>query len=84
MANQAKLLRSQMRQIVKELFPEIVSSELYAKIEKQNKEQLEFLFNLVKGTLSRVEERQKDLQSLIMREVANASKVVPSEDKKAE
>ncbi len=84
MANQAKLLRSQMRQIVKELFPEIVSSELYAKIEKQNKEQLEFLFNLVKGTLSRVEERQKDLQSLIMREVANATKVVPSEDKKAE
>lgn len=73
-----------MRQIVKELFPEIVSSELYAKIEKQNKEQLEFLFNLVKGTLSRVEERQKDLQSLIMREVANATKVVPSEDKKAE
>jgi len=84
MANQAKLLRSQMRQIVKELFPEIVSSELYAKIEKQNKEQLEFLFNLVKGTLSRVEERQKDLQSLIMREVANASKVMPSEDKKEE
>lgn len=84
MANQAKLLRNQMRNIVKELFPEIVSSELYAKIEKQNKEQLEFLFNLVKGTLSRVEERQKDLQSLIMREVANATKVVPTEDKKAE
>lgn len=66
----AKQLRGQMRQIVKELFPELVATELYSKLQEENKKQLDLIHKLVRESLERMDNRQKDVQSLIMREIA--------------
>ncbi len=81
MSNTAKELRGQLRQIVKELFPALVSTELYAKLQEENKKQLDLIHKLVRERLDHMESRQKDVQSIILREIANASAARDAENK---
>lgn len=70
MSNQAKQLRSQLRQVVKEVLPEVLTNEFIKDLQAKSKSQLEFIQKLVEDTLERIDERQKNVQSMIMREFA--------------
>lgn len=71
---QMKQLRGQLRQIVKELFPELVASELYTNLQKKNAESMDLIHKLVKDTLERIDDRQKTVQSMVLRELSGANK----------
>lgn len=73
-----KLLRGQVRQAVKELFPELVKSELYQDASKLIKERLDIVHEMVRSELNRIDERQKDIQGLVMRELASGRLPTPS------
>ena len=89
MSNKSKEMRSQMRQIVKELWPELVKTELYTDLQKKSKEELEFVRKLVSETLERIDDRQKTIQAAVLRELAKPAQapvtapeaVAPKSDK---
>lgn len=73
----AKAIRSQVRNVVKEILEEVLAKEMIMKIEQdlrmEQKSRLDQVFEMVKGTLQRIDDRQKDIQSLIMREMTKAT-----------
>ncbi len=75
MGNNAEMkqLRGQLRQIVKELLPELLAAEYYVRLTEQNKKQLDLVQSLVKDTLTRIDERQKTIQEAVIRELAKSS-----------
>ena len=77
MSKDAKLLRGQIRQIVKEMWPELVASELYQELSRKNKEQLDLIHKMVRETLEKIDERQKTVQSMVMRELAASNNPTP-------
>lgn len=82
MSKEAKLVRGQLRQIAKELLPDLIASELNAKLEAQMRTKLNEIHTMVKDTLTRIDDRQKDVQNLIIRELAKASPVVAEDTSK--
>jgi len=70
MSNNAKLVRSQLRQIAKELLPEILTQALYAEIGKEVTARLNEIQANIKENLERIDQRSKDVQSYIVRATA--------------
>ena len=72
MANNIKLIRGQIRQIVKEILPDVLSSEysnaLYKKLSAEIQGKLTQIEANVTETLKRIDERAKDLQMFMMRQ----------------
>ena len=60
MSKDAKLIRGQIRQIAQELLPTMLNDELVKAIEKR-------LFEKIDGELAKINERQKDIQSYMIR-----------------
>lgn len=77
MGNQsnAKVLRGQLRQIAKELLPEALSSVLVAEQYKQLQAEIHGKLQVIQAqvteTLTRLDERSKEMQMFVMRQVAN-------------
>lgn len=71
MSNQAKLVRGQLRQIVKEMLPDLLTSELrsamHDRIAKEVQTRLDNVTKDVKDTLNMLDERSKDIQSYLVR-----------------
>lgn len=74
-----KQIRGQVRQIVKEVFPDLAKNELYADLQRVNKERLDQIAKsfdeLVKSvnerieaTLKEVNDRSKDVQDFVLRQ----------------
>lgn len=76
MSNQAKLIRGQVRQIVKELLPEILKAEITYAIRKEIGEQaklrLDDIAKEISARLDAVDERSKETQSYIVRHLPTA------------
>lgn len=72
MSNQAKLIRGQIRQIIKEVLPEMMGAEVKAAIYKDISQKLQLqLTNVeqqIKDTLAKLDDRQKDIQNYIVRQ----------------
>lgn len=66
--SQVKELRKQIRNVVQELLPEILTAELFQQLAKTNQEVLSRIKRDIEKTLSDIDGRQKDVQSFIMRE----------------
>ena len=66
MANNSKELRGQLRQIAKEMLPELLASEVYRLVEEKLKE----VQGSINETLKKMDDRSKDVQSYVMRQVA--------------
>lgn len=60
MSSELKQLRGQVRQVAKEMLPEILESELYARIEKK-------LMEVIIKRLDAIDERQKEITSYMIR-----------------
>ena len=70
MSMSVKQTRGQLRQIVKEMMPELLATELYTKLQAAQLEALETITKNVSETLKIMQQRQLDMQSYIMREVS--------------
>ena len=80
-AKTIKQVRGQLRQLTKEILPDLMSSELFSNLEKQIEQRLKLIETKVLEAVSGMETRQKDLQNYIMREVARGvlDKAAPAE-----
>lgn len=76
MGNQIKMLRGQVRQAVKEMFPEVLNQELVQNAFKK-------LNDEIKRRLDIIDERQKDIQAYMVRHSAGLppTKIVPTDHK---
>lgn len=68
----AKVIRGQLRQIAKEILPEVLAGELLVKLQQDNVARLNEIAKMVNDRLNEIDSRSKDVQSYIMREVANS------------
>lgn len=75
---QVKELRSQLKNLVREMLPELLAAEYYVRLTEQNKKQLDLVQSLVKDTLTRIDERQKTIQEAVIRELAKSSSAAPT------
>lgn len=73
MAKELKAMRGQLRQIAKEMLPEALASEIFVTLQKEQVARLNEIAKMVTERLDQIESRSKDVQSYIMREVANKS-----------
>lgn len=72
MSKELKQLRGQMRQIVKELFPEIMNEQLVAELKKDLSAQVDAISNYTKSTLEMIDKRNQDLNAYMVRQLAGA------------
>lgn len=91
MSNQAKVIRGQLRQIVKEMMPELLVAELKAEMYKNIADSLQAQLitveKQVKDTLNKLDERSKDIQSYLVRQsmiTSNPADVLPVSPEKSE
>lgn len=89
MANQAKLIRGQLRQIVAELLPSLLTEALKNELHKQMalevQKRLDGVVKEVKGTLDTIDQRSKDVQSYLVRQTTQVTKPAEvSEEPKTE
>jgi hypothetical protein len=68
----AKLLRGQLRQIAKELLPEVLAGELFVKLQEEQRARLTEIAKMVNDRLIEMEARSKDVQSMMIREIAKS------------
>lgn len=66
-----KQARGQLRQIAKEILPEVMASELFAALQAETATRLNALTAEVREQLKAMDQRSRDMQSFIMREVTN-------------
>lgn len=75
MSNPAKVLRGQLRQITKEVLPELLNPEmksaLFNALQEEIRLRLTKIENNVKETLEALETRQKDTLGYLVRQVSN-------------
>lgn len=71
MSKEIKAIRGQLRQIAKDILPEVLAGELFVKIQEENRARLTEIAKMVNDRLTEIENRSKDVQSYIMRETAN-------------
>jgi hypothetical protein len=69
--SEVKVLRGQLRQIVKDMLPELLATEMFQALQQKNKAELEFIKKQVIETLERIDSRQADVQSMILRELTS-------------
>jgi len=74
-----KQMRSQIRQVVKDILPEVLNAELMAALEKRMLSKVDGIAANVKETLHKIDERSKDVQSYMVRQ---ATLTPPVETKK--
>lgn len=81
MSNPAKMLRSQLRQIVKEILPDLLTSEMKSALHEQLRvevqKRLDNVTKNVKETLDTIDQRSKDVQSYLVR--ATTQTAAPTE-----
>jgi len=79
----AKLIRKQLRNVVQEHMPEVMSSELYNAVYKKINDQVDARLHAleahVKQALTAIDSRAKDVQSLIVREMLAVKAQAPVE-----
>lgn len=68
-----KQIRGQIRQVVKDLLPEVLKAEIYAAIQKENDERLIRIEKHLRETLNKIEDRSKDVLGYLMRQTAQGA-----------
>lgn len=93
MSNQAKMIRGQMRQIVKELLPDMVEKELrtalHEKLASEVQKRLDNVTKSVKEVLETIDQRSKEIQGYLVRQSSTpmppaAQPLAPEEAPKTE
>lgn len=74
-----KLLRGQVRQIVKELLPEVLKDEVIRAIQAQCIERIEEIEKFTKATLNDMSKRHRDTMLSLMRQASIPAEKDPNE-----
>lgn len=82
-ARHIKTIRGQLRQLVLELLPSVLTTELYASLQKEMKEQLEVIRSEIRETLVRIEKSAQDHQAFVVREMLASIKAQPAAETQA-
>lgn len=81
MSNPSKDIRKQIRNVMQEVAPEILSQELMkaleARILKHVDSRLDLISDHIKATLNAIDSRTKDVQSMVVRQSAGVTVVKP-------
>ncbi len=64
-----KLLRSQIRNVVQEILPEILTTDLFTNVSKEMHKRLDNVTVEVRETLKNLDDRSKTVQDYIVRQV---------------
>lgn len=78
MSKEIKAIRGQLRQIAKEMLPEVMAAELFVKLQEEQRARLTEIAKMVTERLDQIESRSKDVQSFIMREAVNNTTPKPT------
>jgi len=70
-ANQTKKLRNEVRAAVQELLTDELKTAVYVELSALIKSRLEQISFEVKDSIKRMDERQKDVQNMLVRELTN-------------
>ena len=81
MSKEIKQIRGQVRQIVKEILPEALQSELGSAIRRDVFKQLDAAVKQIQEVLKQIDQRSKDTQGYLIRQTLKTKPVV-SEIKK--
>ncbi len=84
MSKQAKRDRGALRQIVKEEMPALMQAEAFNALRIEMYKTLDKIANDVQASLKQMQERQKDVQNYLIREVSAGQKVSNTSDSKTE
>jgi hypothetical protein len=79
--NNAKQLRGQLRQVVKEMLPETLTEQHYETLKKHIDARINEIEKSVKDTMHTINERHKDTMSYLLREVTLPKTTEPTEQK---
>ncbi len=74
MSNNAKDLRKQLKNLVKEELPVVVTTELYVSLKSHIDVKIKEIEDNVKKTLHEINERHKDTMSYLVRQVSSPKK----------
>lgn len=77
MSKAIKQLRGQVRQIVQEVLPDVLAGEVYSKLQKTLLDHMLQIQTQVQNKLNEMDNRTKDVQGLIMRQVAGTTALTP-------
>lgn len=72
-----KEIRKQLRNVVREILPEVMASEAVSMIDRKVDSRLEGIQIQVRNTLQEIDQRSKDVQSFVIRQLASAG-IAPS------
>lgn len=84
MSKEAKLIRGQVRQIVKEILPEVLKAELTVAILKDVMDRLTMSEKLIKQTLDEMNNRSKDIAAYVIKQTQALEPLAPLDKPKAE
>lgn len=70
MSKEIKAIRGQLRQLVKEILPELLAVAQYEELRKEIHSKMERIETNVKDTMREINERSKDTQSYLVRAVS--------------
>lgn len=86
MSKEAKLIRGQLRQIFKEEAPNVLNEELatliYKRLFQHVENRLEYISKNAQDALKKMEERQKDMQNMLLRQYSAPLNVQGTETEK--
>jgi hypothetical protein len=78
MSKEAKLIRGQLRQIAKEIMPEVLKEEMYKLLEHRLALRIEGIEKFVKEQMHEINENHKNTMSYLVRQVT--SPIEPKKD----
>lgn len=67
-----KELRKALRNVCQDLLPEMMKTEIYMQLQKENNDRLNHIIKTINEAVERLEQRQKDVQSFLVRQVTSA------------
>ncbi len=83
MGTNSKDLRKQLRNITQEILPELMKSEMFTQLQQENRDRLELIAADVKKALADIAQRQRDVQSMLLRDAYANVKTQPAEQPSA-
>lgn len=66
----AKVIRGQVRQVVKEILPEIMQQQMYESLKKHTDQELAKIEKFVKETLHKMQDQHKDTMGYLVRQAS--------------
>ncbi len=72
-----KLIRKQIQNVIQSIGPQLIAQELYKQLQKEHTERLNQIDLMVREALVKMDDRAKDVQNFLMREMMSNIQAKP-------